>query len=86
MDWVRGMEYAGFHLRVTGSNLTVVISGQNPLLSAGCLSRAAKEQQIRRLYSAPALSEPAHEVKKSLSVSKLGLCCLCSTVLRYLYR
>lgn len=43
MDWVRGMEYAGFHLRVTGSNLTVVITGQTPLSSAGCLSRAAKE-------------------------------------------
>lgn len=43
MDWVQGMEYAGFHLRVTGSNLTVVITGQNPLSSAGCLSGAAEE-------------------------------------------
>lgn len=76
MDWVRGMEYTGFHLRVTGSNLTVVISGQTPLSSAGCLSRAAKEWEIQRLYSAPAPSEPTREVKKSLPVSKPVLCCL----------
>lgn len=43
MDWVRGKEYVGFHLRVTGSDLTVVITGQNPLGAAGCLSRAAEE-------------------------------------------
>lgn len=83
MDWVRGMEYAGFHLHVTGSNLTVVITGQNPLSSAGCLSGAAEEWEIQRLYAAPALSEPTREVKKSLSASRPVLRCSCSTALRY---
>lgn len=57
MDWVRGTEYTGFHLSVTGSNLTVVISGQKPLSSGGCLSRAAEQWETQRLYSAPVLSE-----------------------------
>lgn len=64
MDWGRGMEYVGFHLRATGSDLTVVISGQTPLSSAP-VSAGRPRMSNARLSFASVPPEPTRQVRKA---------------------
>lgn len=84
MDLGQGMEYVDFHLHVTGSNPRWSLVAK-PHYDRLPVSAGWPKNETSRDCALLCALRANWEVKESLLVSKLVLCCSCSTILRYIY-